>query len=130
MDKFRREFEKTIAIFEISTFEYIKYKVQCKTKKPGFWNQKCLIWVLLVQNLKKPIAIFEINTFKFDKIKSFVLKRKNKFGIKIAFFGYFWTEIGKNLLHLKSAQSTLSKCNVSCKTKKNFEYRTENFLFD
>ena len=48
LGKFRREIEKATVIFEISTFEYIIYKVSCKTKKPCVWNQKCLIWVLLV----------------------------------------------------------------------------------
>ena len=37
---------------------------------------------------EKAIVIFEISTFEFAKMSSFMLKKKNKFGTKIALFGY------------------------------------------
>ena len=55
-DIFRPEFEKTIVIFEISTFEFVGKKLNLET-----------IWVFLDWNLKNSIVILEISTLEYIK---------------------------------------------------------------
>ena len=69
------EFEKNIGISEISTLEFgnlknLMGKQKClnlETKMPylGIFDQKCFIWVFLVENFKNTIVIFGISMLKF-----------------------------------------------------------------
>ena len=65
---FRRKFGKTIVIFEISTFEFIKCKVLCSLKSgpksPHLGTSRL--------DFEKIILIFEISTFEFVNIQSFL----------------------------------------------------------
>ena len=59
------EFEKAIAIYEISTFALFQLQNLAKTKNAYIWDQKCFIWVFLIWNIQKTIIIFEISTLEF-----------------------------------------------------------------
>ena len=56
LDIFRPEFEKTIVIFEINSFEFVGKKLNLGT-----------IWVFLDWNLKNTIVILEISTLEYIK---------------------------------------------------------------
>ena len=60
-------------------------KIFCQTKNDPICDQKCLIWVLLGNELefKKTFVIFEISTLEFVKNKS--LTHTVNFGIASAF---------------------------------------------
>ena len=53
---FGLEFENTIVIFEMCTLEFVQVKNFAKKQKCLNLVPKCLIWVLLGQNLKKLLS--------------------------------------------------------------------------
>ena len=111
-------------------------------KEFQFWNEKCLICVILGCEFRAKIKIVKFKTktvllgifrLKIGKndcdiwnqppricrnAKKFAKQgKKIKFGTKTASFGYFGLKFEKIFLHLNSASSNLWKCKVSSKLK-------------
>ena len=57
-------------MFKINTPEFVALQSLIQNKK--MWDQICIIWVLLGQNLKNIIVILEICTFKLVNVPSFM----------------------------------------------------------
>ena len=53
---FRSKLEKTIAIFEISTFEFVRIQSFMLNKKTLIFDQNCLIYIYLDWNLEKLLS--------------------------------------------------------------------------
>ena len=69
-------------MFKINTPEFVALQSLIQNKK--MWDQICIIWLLLGQNLKNIIVILEICTFKLVIVPSFM--QNFKFVTKNIFF--------------------------------------------
>ena len=95
LDKFRKEFEKTI---EISAFEFIKCKVWCKTKKLWAWNQSALFGYFYPE-FKKLLPYFISAPSNLEK-HIFLCQKKNKktLGPKCLYLGTIRLEFEKIII--------------------------------
>ena len=108
---FGRNFEKLLPYLKKAPSNLWKYKVLGKNKNVGIWDQKCLIWVFSGCNLKNN---WNIRNHHTESSSNFRAKMKSlKFGTKNDLFEcVLGCNFEKLLSYLKSAPSTLSKCQV------------------
>ena len=87
---------KPLSYLKSTLSNLINCKILRKYQKVEIWNQKCLIQVFLVWNLKTALSYLKSAPFaKFcEKMK------RPKFGTKNVFFGYFCAKILKNNCHI------------------------------
>ena len=99
--EFRWEFERKIFIFEISIMESVKMQSFMQNKKMLLCGPKMTYFGTFRQNFEKKNNFHIWHQYlRICRYAKFHLKRKkNKFLIKIALFGYFWTGIWKNYCH-------------------------------
>ena len=110
LGNFDSEFEKTIVMFEVSTFKLSYCKLSCKNGNPKMWDQKCHIWLFFGKNSKHCFHIWNQYS-QICIIAKFVEKIKIlEFGTVNALFGYFRAGIWK-------APLNFSKCKISWKSK-------------
>ena len=67
---FRPEFEKTIVIFEIITFDFVK--MQSLMLKNSIWDQNHHIWVFLDWSFSELLSCFKSLPSEFVKMESFM----------------------------------------------------------
>ena len=68
---FMPEFEKTIVVFEISIFEFVKIQSLVKEKQIKF-ETKTVLYGYFRLEFEKTIVIFEISALKFVILQSFI----------------------------------------------------------
>ena len=69
LDVFRLKFEETIAIFEISTAEFVTMQKFMQNKKLRIWDQKCLTWFFWAIISKTSCHILKSDITNFSKCK-------------------------------------------------------------
>ena len=120
---FRPEFVKSIVMFEINTFGFVKMQSFILNKKNNL-GPKLSYLGTFVLGFEKSIVVIQISTLKFVKVQRFM-----KLEPKSPCLGIFELEFEKPLCHFfKLGRSTLSKYKGSCKTK-NIECGTKFPLF-
>ena len=77
MGIFGLEFEKTIVIFDISTFEFVDMQSLMFQKKKLNFGLKFLYLSTFGLEFEKTIVIFEFSNFELVKMQSFMLNKKS-----------------------------------------------------
>ena len=119
---FMPEFEKTIVIFEISTFEFVKIQSFKLKKNKLNLKPKLSYMGILDWNLKKLLLYLKSAPSNLSYCKASY--KKKLWVLDQNLLGY---NLKKLLSYLKSAHSNMSKCKVSCWMKK-FQVWNQNCL--
>ena len=92
-------------------------------------DQKCLIWLFLVKNLKKLLSCFKSTPSSLINCKVSYKNKQLKIETKMNYFGYFWTRILKNYCHISNHHFQTWLIRNSCKKIKIAKNCKKNVLF-